>query len=139
MKVSIKSNKGFYVGDICYVLSDEIYDGIWGEAGYENGKFADPKTGLEFAVAGTAWGDGFYQGSDGTEYPVDAGVIGIVPLELVGKVDGLKNGSVHEYAGEATMEAEGGKFTFMFPDGKVVNIDTDEDDDSDDDLEWWQK
>ena len=33
----IKSEKGFYVGDICYALSDDTYDGVWGGAGYEDG------------------------------------------------------------------------------------------------------
>ena len=141
MKATIKSKKGFYVGDICYVLADNVYDGVWGKNGYEDGEFIVPKTGLKFAVAGTAWGDGYYQGSNGKEYPVDAGVIGIVPLELVEKVRGLANGSVHECAGEAIMKAEGGKFSFTLPDKTIIDIDTAEenDDDNDDDLEWWQK
>lgn len=140
MKGVIRSEKGFYVGDICYVLADNVYDDVWGKNGYEDGEFTVPETGLKFAVAGTAWGDGYYQGSDGREYPVDAGVIGIVPLELVEKTCGLKNGSVHECAGEAIMEATDGKFTFTLPDRTIIEIDTAEyDDDNDDDLEWWQK
>lgn len=139
MKVTVKSEKGFYVGDICYVLSDNVYRDVWGKNGYSDGEFLDPETGLKFAVAGTAWGDGFYQGSDGKAYPVDAGVIGIVPLELVEKVRGLENGSVHECTGEATMEANDGQFTFTLPNGNIVYIDTVEDEDDDSDLEWWQK
>ena len=142
MKVTVKSEKGFYVGDICYVLSDNVYCDVWGKNGYSDGEFLDPETGLKFAVAGTAYGDGEYEGSNGKWYPVDAGVIGIVPLELVEKECGLNLGSVHECAGEAIMEAEGGRFTFTLPNGKVIEIDTaedGEDEDDDSDLEWWQK
>ena len=82
-KVTIKSSKGFYIGDICYVLNKDFYHGVWGAADYKDGKYADPETGVEFAVAGTAYGDGEYQDNHGNRYPVDAGVIGLVPLELV--------------------------------------------------------
>jgi hypothetical protein len=32
---------------------------------------------------GTKWGDGSYRGTDGNVYPVDAGLIGLVPVEIV--------------------------------------------------------
>jgi hypothetical protein len=32
---------------------------------------------------GTKWGDGSYRGTDGRVYDVDAGLIGLVPVELV--------------------------------------------------------
>jgi hypothetical protein len=32
---------------------------------------------------GTKWGDGCYLGTDGNEYPVDAGLIGLVPFNVV--------------------------------------------------------
>ena len=88
MRAKIKSDIGFYVGDICYVLADELYHKVWGGIyEYQDCVVKDPKTGLHFAVAGTAWGDGGYIGSDGVEYSVDAGVIGLVPIELVRNVD----------------------------------------------------
>lgn len=79
---TIKSKKGFYIGDICYVLDDEIYSGVWGAAEYEDGEYTTP-SGHKFAVASTAYGDGSYNDQDGNEYGVDAGVIGIVPWELL--------------------------------------------------------
>ena len=83
VSVKIRSDIGFYIGDICYVLDDRLYHGVWGDQhGFVDGTFKDPDTGLEVAVAGTAYGDGRYLGSDGAEFPVDAGVIGLVPLEL---------------------------------------------------------
>lgn len=85
IKGAIKSDKGFYVGDICYALAEDVYHGVWGGAGYEDGKHTDPATGRDFIVAGTADGDGEYNDQTGRLYPVDAGNIGIVPLELLDK------------------------------------------------------
>ena len=83
VKANLKSNKGFYVGDICYVLDDEIYDKIWGAAGYRDGEY-ETEFG-KFAVASTAYGDGEYDDQFGHSYGVDAGVIGIVPWEILDK------------------------------------------------------
>lgn len=80
----LKSGIGFYIGDVCYVLGDETYYGVWQDK-YE---FSDGKIETDegtFAVASTAYGDGEYRDNAGYSYPVDAGVIGCVPLELVKK------------------------------------------------------
>lgn len=122
---NIPSRKGFYVGDICYVLGDELYHNVWGKwYGYKDGIFKDPKTHLHFAVAGTAYGDGCYLGNDGSEFPVDAGVIGLVPLELVEKHSGLEYGKVVEVPGIAYFESDAGKFEIELPDGTTLLIDT---------------
>lgn len=127
MEAMVKSGKGFYVGDICYVLSDEIYHGVWGKAHYEDG--VHEAKGYKFAVAGTAFGDGEYVDGQGNVYGVDAGVIGLVPLELIGKLDGLDLGRVFFQSGEATFEAEDGVFYITMPDGEIVIINTDEESD----------
>lgn len=126
IKGIVYSSKGFYIGDICYALSDAIYRGFWGdEMGFEDGVHTVPGIGLRFAVAGTAYGDGEYEDEEGNVYGVDAGVIGLVPVELVEKdVDGL--GKVFVVPGEASFEAEGGHFSITLPDGKQVNIDTED-------------
>lgn len=121
----IRSEKGFYIGDICYVLGERLYHGVWGDKyGFNDGTFTDPETGLQVAVAGTAYGDGTYTGSDGTEYPVDAGNIGLVPLELVGDESGLEEGKVVHAPGTATFQAEDGVFEINLPDGQTITIDT---------------
>ena len=51
----IRSEKGFYIGDICYVLNREIYAKVWGGAEYADGKYVVPGTSREFIVARTAW------------------------------------------------------------------------------------
>ena len=121
----IESAKGFYLGDICYVLGSNLYYGVWGkEYRYSEGVFEDPETALKVAVAHTEYGDGRYQGSDGTKFPVDAGVIGLVPLELVKKESGLEDGRVIEVPGTALFEAEDGQFKITAPSGEIITIDT---------------
>lgn len=71
----------YFVGDICYCLKDDIYHDIWGKIhNYKDGIYE--YKGMKFTVAGTAYGDECYGGTDKREYLVDAGVIGIVPKEL---------------------------------------------------------
>ena len=102
ISATIRSDEGFYVGDICYVLGNEIYYGVWGEKyNFREGSIQDPESGRVLAVAGTAYGDGSYIGSDGTSFSVDAAVIGLVPLELVGKPGGLNEGKVVKIPGRA--------------------------------------
>ena len=76
------SKKGFYIGDICYALSREQYDDMWGSKGYNDGEYETD--GHTWAVYGTAYGDGTYMSSDYKyTFSVDAGVIGVIPLELI--------------------------------------------------------
>ena len=128
---SVHSDKGFYVGDICYVLNDDIYYGIWRDVhDFDDGCHEVPGTGLSFAVGSTAYGDGCYKDEHNNVYGVDAGVIGIVPLELCGK--GTSGGSVFDTPGDATFEMYEGKFSFMLPGRVEVNIDTGYEDDYED-------
>lgn len=83
--ITIKSNLGkIYIGDICYAMDDDIYYKFWGD----EHNFADgvmTYNGTKFGVYATAWGDGIYWGTDDNGYCVDAGNIGVVPMELWGK------------------------------------------------------
>ena len=77
--------KTVFIGDICYALDDEIYHEKWGKGlNWEDGEIrthGNGNCGPVCAVVGsTAYGDGCYKGSDGIEYGVDAGVIGVVNL-----------------------------------------------------------
>lgn len=74
-----------FIGDICYALDDEIYQEKWGEglkwADGEIRVHGNGNCGPVCAVVGsTAYGDGCYKGSDGIEYAVDAGNIGVTSL-----------------------------------------------------------
>lgn len=86
---------GVYIGDPCYILPDEIYQGIWeNKYSFEDGAVYTDDNKLVMIVASTFDGDGVYA-AFGHVYeadsvgnhelfsvPVDAGVIAIVNLEF---------------------------------------------------------
>ena len=137
--IEIRSNEGFYIGDVCYVLPGCIYHGIWQKQyNFEKGLIKvsgeDGEPGGSFAVASTSYGDGVYWDEHGNEYPVDAGVIGLVPLELATEYEeraDFKPGLIVETPGTAAFEAAYGVFDITLPNGERIHINTrswDEDD-----------
>lgn len=76
----------FYIGDLCYVMHD-----VWDEAVSLMFPPDAPPRGIEgeftladgrrFASFGTAYGDGTYRSSIGTEHSVDSGSIGCIRVE----------------------------------------------------------
>jgi len=73
----------YVLGDRCYVFPDHDK---WMQLLESCNYFQDNPIGkldghcvLGF---GTRWGDGLYSDHDGFDYPVDAGLIGLVPVEL---------------------------------------------------------
>lgn len=138
MKATIRSEKGFYVGDPCYVLDEEFYHKVWGEQHhFEDGCFEHPETGLSFAVAGTCYGDGCYEGKHCSGYGVDSGTISIVPLELCVRekynMDAL--GHVFPGGGTAVFESNDGVFDIKLPGGVTEHINTDDEEDYDNEEE----
>lgn len=76
----------YWLGDPCYFVSDEDWDEILKTSEF----FTYPSgtvRGYTVYALGTMFGDGTYVGSDGFDYPVDAGVIGLVPVGLAIKPD----------------------------------------------------
>ena len=86
----------YYIGDPCYVFADR-----WGDfLDSVQSPLADRFVGLagivpdghlpadsiedlfRAAVFSTAHGDGFYRSSHGAVYPVDAGMLGAVPVDM---------------------------------------------------------
>ena len=78
-----------YVGDLCYCLNYDVYQEAIELADYE-GKFDSTASGMhvEGAFVSTQYGDGDYIGSDGKEYAVDAGIIGIVNITSAAATEG---------------------------------------------------
>jgi hypothetical protein len=76
----------YYIGDLCYIMDDDVegnpYDNVFGGTGYSAGLYTKENKG-SFYVANTAYGDGAYKGSNQVEYGVDAGIIGIVNMNLI--------------------------------------------------------
>lgn len=130
-KITAPSGK-FWVGDPCYVLSDDVYYGIWDDKyHFEDGKI-DVDDKLSFLVHGTAYGDGSYPSSNGFDYGVDSGTLAVIPMDLVAKLDGVQFGTV-ETSNTAWLDYNDGTFDITL-DNKSFSIETgDFEDDSD---EW---
>jgi hypothetical protein len=86
-RVEVIVPQGSYViGDPCYAVPDKDWDGLLQSCNYFESPIGYVKDGMQkFPVLGfgTKWGDGSYRGTDGRVYDVDAGLIGLVPVELV--------------------------------------------------------
>lgn len=101
----------YYIGDLCYVLNDKIYDTIYGGRGYEDGLYMKKYSNDFFFVAGTAYGDGSYRGSDGKSFGVDAGIIGICPASCMDHDDG--GGHTYTFLESVECKFRGGVFSFI--------------------------
>lgn len=85
MTVELKPGK-YLIGDPCYMLNDTRYVNLCDELdrlNYDGGLAVID--GKELAVFSTKYGDGDYKDQFGNRYPVDAGIIGCVPVELADK------------------------------------------------------
>jgi hypothetical protein len=86
--IEVEVPAGQYVlGDPCYAVPHDKWSELLESCSCFNnpiGRFSTYNRGstiIHSAVAfGTRWGDGCYRGTDGNFYPVDAGLIGLVPL-----------------------------------------------------------
>lgn len=114
----------YYIGDPCYMIDDDDWQEIgdktgWFGAGNEpfinyNGLFE--LKGRTCFAEGTHWGDGVYSDNKGNQYGVDAGLIGLVPLDVC-KSDDLPRmleelGAVHEFKTPFEVYQKDGYFHF---------------------------
>lgn len=72
----------YYVGDPCHVFSDEVWQELLQKTRFFKNNFFEID-GYKGFASGTAYGDGIYVDNFGKEYGVDAGLLGVVPIELV--------------------------------------------------------
>jgi len=74
----------YFVGDPCYAVPDDRWMEWLEAADYTNGHrfLLAELDGYPVLGVGTAYGDGAYPGTDGNTYPVDAGLIGLVPVQV---------------------------------------------------------
>jgi len=100
----------YYIGDLCYAMKDKIYDGIFGGNDYAYGYYT-LKNGC-FLVDGTAYGDGSYQGTNGFDYGVDAGIIGIASLSVCNAEEKIYGGTVHTLSEPVLCTFNDGIFEF---------------------------
>jgi hypothetical protein len=103
----------YYIGDLCYFLKEPIYDKIYGGRDYESGLYTHNSDGAFFMVDHTAYGDGAYGGSDGFEYGVDAGIIGIASRSLGPETDEkVYGGKLHTFKEPIEINFKSGMFRF---------------------------
>jgi hypothetical protein len=101
----------YYIGDLCYVLGDDVYDTIFGGlGGYDSGLYKEKGSNMFFLVDNTAYGDGLYHANDGKEFGVDAGIIGICPKAICKKNGG--GGQFYTFTEPVKCKFGGGKFEF---------------------------
>ena len=72
----------YILGDPCYAIPDEHWTDFLHTRVTNSG--VGDVAGRCVLSFGTAYGDGTYEGSDGFEYGVDSGMIGLVPADLPG-------------------------------------------------------
>lgn len=74
----------YVIGDPCYAIPGERWHEWLDAADFMNNLriLKAPIDGHMAIGVGTAYGDGAYLGSDGNVYGVDAGMIGLVPVEV---------------------------------------------------------
>ena len=78
---NVTSENGFYIGDPCWVLSDEVYHDIWGDNYFFKDGIIETKNG-NFIVQSTFYGDGNFNSSIGN-LRVESGTIAIIPTKLI--------------------------------------------------------
>jgi hypothetical protein len=114
----------YYVGDLCYVWHDEWdeFCNITIEGGHILDGVFSLKDGRQFATFGTMYGDGGYSDQNGSEYGVDAGLIGCVlvsDIDLSNTNNDMDGGNVIEFSEDFEVSESNGIIRF----GHIV-IDT---------------
>lgn len=129
----------YWIGDPCYVFPHkgpmkDKWDELLAEVDFFDVSYGELDDGkIKVWAASTAYGDGRYIGSNGKAFPVDAGLIGIVPLETVQYLNRADNdldylGLFIEFDEPFVVRSQDGLFNFGH-----IEIDTgDECDDYDD-------
>jgi hypothetical protein len=129
-RVEVVVPQGSYViGDPCYAVPDDDWFPLLQSCNYFEdpiGTIKDETRQFSVLAFGTKWGDGSYRGSDGNVYGVDAGLIGLVPVEIV---EDLSEHEVVNFSKDTLCVNDGsGKLKFGH-----ITIDTDPSDEEEDD------
>jgi hypothetical protein len=102
----------YYIGDLCYALDDYLYENVFGPS-YQDGYFVSSKNPNHVFMMGSTGGDGKFRGTDGKNYSVDAGIIGIASEgTLDPKNAPYKGGSLYTFKTDVTVKLREDKFIF---------------------------
>ena len=110
----------YYVGDPCYVITDEAWDKVLRETGcfgYESFSGIDENyyhlNGKMCWANSTAYGDGTYLDNNNHEYWVDAGLLGVIPAEAIDEAPDFRGGFAFiDFPKPFTVEYKDGTFRF---------------------------
>ena len=94
----------YYIGDLCYALDDRLYDHVFG-SDYRSGLFYQKNNPKHvFMLNDTGIGDGSFKGTDGYEYSVDAGILGIASFSVLDlKKANYEGGTVVTFKGNVSL------------------------------------
>jgi hypothetical protein len=106
----------FWIGDLCYVMSDE-WDEVCDLTIQNNkcvGGVYQLANGRKFGMWYTAYGDGVYFDNNGNEYPVDSGSIGIILVEDISETgrEEINLGNVFKFETSFDTTCADGVFIF---------------------------
>lgn len=125
----------YYIGDPCYVLGTNDHAkwmSILDATNYFDGEVYE-LDGHKVWAHGTAYGDGCYSDNNNNSYPVDAGLIGVIPMELVEGIERVEKqglGAIHTF--DAPFECSYDDGTFLIGDIIIETGAEDEDEEEDD-------
>jgi len=125
----------YYVGDLCYVVDKhEDWMQLLNDTDYFRNENQSYK-GYPIFASSTAHGDGRYYDQFNREYGVDAGIIGIMPVEAIEKEG--KGGNVIEFKEDFDVVTAHG--IFYIGDIKIDTFGWGDDDDEEDEEEFWNE
>ncbi len=102
----------YYIGDLCYALDDTLYDKVFGPQ-YRSGKYTMPNEPSHAFMMGDTGGDGEFRGTDGFNYPVDAGIIGIAAESTLDPAKApYDGGRMYTFKGNVSVHCRNDKFRF---------------------------
>ena len=126
----------YYVGDPCYAVKNENWDTLINTTGCFglDDRFETPYDNWDDGVfiyndqkcfaSGTAYGDGEFYDEERNVYGVDAGLIGIIPVEACDG-DSMDGGNILEFMTDFKVYEKDGSFHFG---STIINTKYDEDD-----------
>lgn len=143
MRVKVQAGT-YFLGDPCYAVPQDLWIPLLESCdvyqGQAVGTVSAPSGFFEVLAFGTAYGDGCYSDNKGNSYPVDAGMIGLTPVNLINenssvmREDGTMRhdlGTIVTFERDILCSAEGGIMDFGDYHIDTKNEDENEEDESD--------
>lgn len=85
-RVTVSAGK-YYLGDPCYSVPSKFWSDLLDSADFFEVKSEGKVNGYTVYAMSTKYGDGVYRCNRGYSYPVDSGLIGLVPVEFGQKIN----------------------------------------------------